>query len=69
MSRLEVYGQIMTLYPLYLKKFPQGRIIDLMKARYGVSDMRLMTVEQCRDLLSVIQKSLKGIQYENKYID
>ena len=68
MSRLEVYGQIMTLYPLYLKKFPQGRIMDLMVARYGVSDMRLMTIEECMDLLSVIQKSVKEYVCSKTYL-
>jgi len=60
MSRAEVNSQIMKLYPLYLKKFPQGRITELMLARYNVTDMRLMTIEQCMDLLNVIQTSLEG---------
>ena len=67
-ERLKIYRVIMELYPAYLRKFPQGRLVELMFARYNVTDMRLMTIEECKDLLTVIQKSLEEITCSKSYL-
>ena len=67
-ERLKISRVIMELYPAYLRKFPQGRLVELMRARYGVGDMRLLTIEECKDLLTVIQKSLEEITCSKSYL-
>lgn len=59
--RDEYYRVIMQLYRPYLMKFPQTKFSELLWARYGVDEARLMTVEQLGDLIHTLRKGLEGV--------
>lgn len=57
--REETSAILRTLYPAYLKKFPQTVFSDLLQTRYAVTETKLMTVEQIEDLIRLMEKGLK----------
>lgn len=59
-ARLRLYDEIMhSLYPAYLRKFPQSRIVEILYGRYNVPEFRLMTVEMVRDMRDFMAEQLK----------
>jgi hypothetical protein len=51
---------LMRLYRPYLSKFPDTKFVELLSKRYGVSETRLMSVEQIQDLVKYMENGIKG---------
>lgn len=59
-KRVELYKIIMAIYRPFLQKFPGTNFAELLTTRYGVDEVRLMTVEQVEDLVWLMQDLLNG---------
>ena len=56
--RQRLSDAIMAIYPSYLARFPESRMVEILLGRYGVNDVRLMTLEQVADLLGYIARKV-----------
>jgi hypothetical protein len=60
------YQRLMWIYPEYLASFPQSKLIEILYARYDVSEGRLMTCEQLADLYKHFRTVLMSVKGEVK---
>lgn len=50
---------LMDLYPEYVHMFPEVKFRRMMEHRYNVCEVRLMTLEQMRDLIRFMKEQMK----------
>lgn len=59
-SRDQLNRTMMRLYPPFMAAFPDTRFVDLLQDRYGVREVRLMTIEQVEDLVRHLEERIEG---------
>lgn len=67
-TRDESYRFIMRLYKPFLMRFPDTNMKELLLQRYGVDEVRLMTIEQVANLLFYMRNKMGILEVikENK---
>ncbi len=58
--REQLNRSLMSLYRPYLTRFPNTQFAELLGARYGVAETRLMTIEQLEDLVQFMEGQLRS---------
>jgi hypothetical protein len=51
-DRDNLYARILKLYGPYMDKFPDAKMAYILRAMYGVDQVRLMTIQQLTHLVS-----------------
>lgn len=57
-NRTNLYQRIMELYPIYLTRFPQTQMVEVLYGRYRLSNMSLMSIGQVEDFMNFLEMSL-----------
>jgi hypothetical protein len=57
--REQLNRTLMSLYRPYLARYPDTKFTELLGSKYGVSETRLMTVEQLEDLVHFMEDQLQ----------
>lgn len=58
-EREKLYQSLMRLHPHFLTRFPQVKFAGLLRARYGVDEIRLMNLYGLADLVIHLQAELR----------
>lgn len=62
LNRSHLNHILMELYPEYLRMFPETKFTRMLQHRYNVCEVRLMTLEQMRDLIRLMKEQMKENQ-------
>jgi hypothetical protein len=60
-NRGQLTAKLMTLHRPFITNFPHPQFHELLKERYGISESRLMTLEQLTDLVAYVESRLNGL--------
>jgi hypothetical protein len=59
-ARERINARLMKLYRPYLSQYPDTSFVNLLFNRYKVGETRLMTIEQCQDLVRFLEERLEA---------